>query len=74
MKSLTIWLEENSNEIIMLDLSLKRLAQGDLNQNLKFVLAITLKTSSSDLMLVKPKGVWEVKDYVTFQLFVSNYF
>ena len=35
--------------------------QGDPNQNLKFVLAITLKICISDPMLVKPKYVWEVK-------------
>ena len=33
----------------------------DPNQNLKFVLAITLKVCISDPMLVKPKCVWEVK-------------
>ena len=34
--------------------------QGDPNQNLKFVLAITQKICMSDPMLVKPKCVWEV--------------
>ena len=37
--------------------------QGDPNQNLKFVLAITLKICVSDPMLVKPKCVWTVKVY-----------
>ena len=40
--------------------------QGDPNQNLKFVLAITLKIHISDPMLVKPKCVWEVKVYFYF--------
>ena len=40
--------------------------QGDPNQNLKFVLAITLKICISDPMLVKPKCVWEVKSFLFF--------
>ena len=40
--------------------------QGDPNQNLKFVLAITLKIWVSDPMLVKPKCVWEVSVYFQF--------
>ena len=34
--------------------------QGDPNQNLKFVLAITQKICISDPILVKPKCVWKV--------------
>ena len=34
------------------------LLQGDPNQNLKFLLAIILKTSISGPRLVKPKCVW----------------
>ena len=44
-------------------LDLKNFIQGDPNQNLKFVLAITLKIWVSDPMLVKPKCVWEVVDF-----------
>ena len=40
--------------------------QGDPNQNLKFVLAITLKRCVSDPMLVKPKCVLEVSVYFLF--------
>ena len=39
--------------------------QGDPNQNLRFLLAITLKIYISDPMLVKPKCVWEV--YIYFE-------
>ena len=39
--------------------------QGDPNQNLRFLLAITLKICVFDLMLVKPKCVWEV--YIYFE-------
>ena len=46
------------------------LLQGDPNQNLKFVLAITLKTRVSDPMLVKPKCVWELSVFFNFQKFV----
>ena len=41
------------------------LLQGDPNQNLRFLLAITLKICFSDPMLVKPKCVWEV--YIYFE-------
>ena len=34
--------------------------QGDPNQSFPFQMAVTLKLSSSDPMLVKPKCVWEV--------------
>ena len=34
--------------------------QGDPNQNLKFILALTLKVSISDPGLIKPKCVWEL--------------
>ena len=44
--------------------------QGDPNQNLKFVLAITLKLCISDPMLVKPKCVWEPSVFFNFQKFV----
>ena len=40
--------------------------QGDPNQNLKFVLAITLKICISDPILVKPNCVWEVEVYSYF--------
>ena len=39
------------------------LLQGDPNQNLRFLLAITLKICFSDPMLVKPKCVWEACIY-----------
>ena len=38
--------------------------QGDPNQNLKFVLAITLKISISNPMLVKPECVWELSVFL----------
>ena len=54
--------------------------QGDPNQNFPFQMAITLKLSSSDPMLVKPKCVWEaavffsiLKFFFIFQLFVYNF-
>ena len=34
--------------------------QGDPNQSFPFQMAVTLKLSSPDPMLVKPKCVWEV--------------
>ena len=37
--------------------SRKHFLQGDPNQNLKFVLAITLKVNISDPMLLKPKCI-----------------
>ena len=37
--------------------------QGDPNQNLRFLLAITQKICVSDPMLVKPKCVWEAYIY-----------
>ena len=37
---------------------------------MKFVLAITLKMSVSDPMLVKPKCVWELSVFFNFQKFV----
>ena len=40
--------------------------QGDPNQNLRFLLAITLKISVSDPMLLKPKCVWE-EVYIYFE-------
>ena len=40
--------------------------QGDPNQNVKFLLAITLKICVSDPMLVKPKCVWEAYIYFDF--------
>ena len=43
----------------------KRL-QGDPNQNIKFLLAITLKICVSDPILVKPKCVLEVYIYFDF--------
>ena len=47
--------------------------QGDPNQNLKCVLAITLKLHIFDPMLVKPKCAWEARTFVLiFQLFVYN--
>ena len=54
--------------------------QGDPNQNFPFQMAITLKLSYSDPMLVKPKCVWEAavfpnfwKFVYIFQLFVYNF-
>ena len=35
------------------------LIQGDSNQNLKFILAITVNVCISDPILVKPKRIWE---------------
>ena len=37
--------------------------QGHPSQNLKFLLATTLKLCISDCMLVKPKWVWEAYNY-----------
>ena len=42
---------------------MKKYVQGEPNQNMKFVLAITLKICISDPMLIKPKCVWEEKVY-----------
>ena len=47
--------------------------QGDPNQNLKFVLAITLKRCVSDPMLVKPKCVLEVSVYFLFSAVCSQF-
>ena len=47
--------------------------QGDPNQNLKCLLATTLKLCISDPMLVKPKCVWEAYNFFDFQLFVFNF-
>ena len=47
--------EINFGELVGLKSAI--LIQGDPNQNLKFVLAITLKLCISDPMLVKPKCV-----------------
>ena len=44
---------------------LSKQIQADPNQNLKFVLAITLKVCISDSMLVKPKWVWGA--YIYFE-------
>ena len=40
--------------------------QGDPNQNLRFLLAITLKISISDPMFRKPKCVWDAYIYFDF--------
>ena len=49
----------------LLDKVVVMLVQGDPNQNLKFILAITLKLCISDPILVKPKCVSEA--YIYFE-------
>ena len=44
-------------------IGVEHFVQGDPNQNLKFLLAITLKVCISDPLLVKPKCVWEASIY-----------
>ena len=45
---------------IIQEISNFKLLQDDPNQNLRYLLAITLKICNSDPMLVKPKCVWQV--------------
>ena len=62
----TVFMLTDSNQQINLLLRLAEITdnmvhvQGDPNQNLKFILALTLKVSISDPGLVKPKCVWEL--------------
>ena len=61
----------------LLEINTNSELQGDPNRNFWFQMAITLKLSISDPMLVKPKCVWEAVVFFNFrkkfQLFVYNF-
>ena len=67
--SCTLWHQNLQNLLVCILTEL----QGDPNQNLICLLAITLKLCISDPMLVKPKCVWEASNFFDFQLFVYNF-
>ena len=55
----------NSRQILK-ETYFEAVLQGDPNQNLKCLLAITLKLCISDPMMLKPKCVWDAYNYFWF--------
>ena len=61
-------------DISSLFLDTQKIVQGDPNQNLKFILALTLKLCISDPIMIKPKCVSEVYIYFDFSAVCLQFF